>query len=112
MKRRDRRRLEAFVRARTDELSDDRLRRAHHALLAVTERLRREGTKEADWDWLEVTAGGFFGDDGNWSDDVADEAIFGDDPEAHAEAVTTDILLAMASAHDRHPDFDPTWRLR
>jgi hypothetical protein len=99
------------VRARTAELPDAQLRASHDALLALTVKLRKDATRDADWDWLEVAAGGVFGGE-EWSDDLAEEAVFGDDPEALAEAITTDVLRALAIAHRDHPEYESGWQAR
>lgn len=117
MKRRDRKRLEAFVRARTDELVDPRLKSSQAALLALTTLMRKEATKDADWDWIEAAAEGTFdwlGDGGgaDWADGVLGESIFGDDPESQATALTTAIHQAMALAYVDHPDYDRAWQPR
>ncbi len=117
MKRKERKRLEIFVRARTDELADPRLRSSQAALLSLTKVLRKEATKDADWDWIEAAAEGafdWFGDGGgsDWADGVIGESIFGDDPEPQATAMTTAIHQAMALAYVDHPEYDQAWQPR
>jgi hypothetical protein len=111
MKRSEREQLEAFVRARTAELTDESLRSAHGELIALTDRIRTAATRDADWDFLAGVLGEvWFDDGGGWSDEVTEDAIFGDDPKVEAEAITIAILAAMALAHADHPDYAPSWR--
>ncbi|MFC7618756.1 hypothetical protein [Microlunatus sp. GCM10028923] len=117
MKRKERKRLAAFVQARTEELADPALRESHRALLALSVRLRKEATRDADWDWVESAAFGaadWFGGGGgaDWADEEIGDSIFGDDPESEADALTVAIQRALALAHAGHPDYDPAWRPR
>ncbi len=114
MKRKVRKRLEAFVRDRTAELSDPGVAASHQALLKLTELLRKEAAKESTWDWIEAAAlGGFDGDGGErWADDLIGENVFGDDPESQATTVITAIHQALALAHADHPDYDAAWSPR
>lgn len=115
MKRKDRKQLEAFVRARTEELVEPRLRDSHLALLKLTELIKKKATKDADWDWIEAAVFGNWGGDGGgsgWADEVIAENIFGDDPESQAKATILAIHQSMALAHADHPDYNPDWSPR
>lgn len=117
MNRKERKRLAAFVTARTAELTDPALRESHQALLALSVRLRKEATRDADWDWIESAAFGavdWFTDGGgaDWADEEIGDAVFGDDPESEADALTVAMHRALALAHAGHPEYDPAWRPR
>ncbi len=110
MRRRDGKKPEAFVRARTAELADQDLRASHTALLELVDQLRAESAKEADWEWIEAIAIGLFDDDGG--DDLAEDAAFGDDPEKQAATITTAILAGLALTHADHSEYRPEWSIK